>query len=71
MILETIGKACLIMMYLLIISVISIGICGIGLAIMSTTESTIAHWIIAIGGASNIGIILWTMQDVIEGIVEL
>jgi len=71
MILETIGKACLIMMYLLIISVISIGICAIGLAIMSTTESTIAHWIIAIGGASNIGIILWTMQDVIEGIVEL
>ena len=71
MILETIGKACLIMMYLLIISVISIGICAVGLAIMSTTESTIAHWIIAIGGSSNIGVMLWTMQDVIEGIVEL
>lgn len=71
MILETIGKACLIMMYLLIISVISIGICAIGLAIMSTTESTIAHWIIALVGASPIGVMLWTIQDVIEGIVEL
>ena len=71
MILETISKACLIIGYILLISVISIGICAVGLAIMSTTESTIAHWIIAIGGASKIGLILWTMEDVIEGIVEL
>ena len=71
MILETISKACLIIGYILLISVISIGICAVGLAIMSTTESTIAHWIIALVGASNIGIILWTVQDVIEGIVEL
>jgi len=71
MILEIVAKACLIIGYILLISVISLGICAIGLAIMSTTESTIAHWIIAIGGSSNIGVMLWTMQDVIEGIVEL
>ena len=71
MILEIISKACLIIAVILLMSVIAIGICAISIAIMSTTESTIAHWIIALVGASNIGIILWTVQDVIEGIVEL
>ena len=71
MILEIVAKACLLIAYILLISVISLGICAVGLAIMSTTESTIAHWIIAIVGASPIGVMLWTAQDIIEGIVEL
>ena len=71
MILEIVAKACLIIAYILLISVISLGICAVGLAIMSTTESTIAHWIIAIVGVSPIGVMLWTAQDIIEGIVEL
>ena len=71
MILEIVAKACLIIAYILLISVISLGICAVGLAIMSTTESTTAHWIIALMGVTPIGIILWSIQDTIEWIIQL
>ena len=71
MILEIVAKACLIIAYILLISVISLGICAVGLARMYTTESTTAHWIIALMGVTPIGIILWTIQDTIEWIIQL
>jgi len=71
MILETIAKSFLIIAYILVMSVIGIGVFAGALGIMSQTESPTAHWIIALMGVTPIGIILWTIQDVIEGIVEL
>ena len=71
MILQIIAKAVLIITYILLLSVISLGMFSIGLFMMSQTDSVMGHWIIAFISVTPIGLMLWFMQDVIEYIVTV
>ena len=71
MILEIVAKSFLIIAYSLVMSVIGFGVYAGAIGIMSQTESRTAHWIIALMGVTPIGIILWTIQDTIEWIIQL
>ena len=70
MILEIVAKAVLIITYILLLSVISLGMFSIGLFMMSQTDSVIGHWVIAFISVTPIGLMIWFMQDVIEYIVK-
>ena len=70
MILETVAKAVLIITYILLLSVISLGLFSVGLLMLSQTDSVTAHWVIAFISVTPIGVMLWFMQDVIEYIVK-
>ena len=54
MILEIIAKTCLIIAYVLLISVISLGIMSIAVALMPPTASVMTHWIVAFIEVKNV-----------------
>tara|TARA_Y100001935_G_scaffold161574_1_gene132886 strand:- start:434 stop:649 length:216 start_codon:yes stop_codon:yes gene_type:complete len=70
MILEIVAKTCLIIAYVLLISVISLGIMSIAVALMPPTASVMTHWIVAFIAVTPMGVLLWTMQNVIEYIIK-